>query len=437
MDTTSNGRHLRRTLLALGLVFGLAAPAAAQVCGDADGSGAVTVTDGVRVLRAAAGLGECATEVCDVDGNGSVTLTDGVNVLRAAAGLGQATGCSTGGGSLGPRRTFLRDLSNGLVLPSYRTLVTESLRLEVAIQTLVTTPGGDAIAVTQDAWRTTRHAWKETEAFRVGPSETQRTSARIDWSPVDTDQIDSEVTGSASLSTDYLDTLGAQKVGFQAMEYFLFDPAGDAAAVDGLTGVENGRRRAYLLALAVNVREHATALRDAWEPSGADFGDDLVNSGIGGDAFPTLKEAFDEVVNRLIFTAEFVEENRLGGPLGIKTGGSPRPDLVEAPRSGDAIAGALADIQGIDAVYRGTHGSNLSAQVKPLSAEIDAEVRQLLDEAIAALEAVPTPLADAVVNHHADVQAAYEAVQQLRRALTLDVASVLGVTLTFGGNDGD
>ena len=73
----------------------------------------------------------------------------------------------------------------------------------------------------------------------------------------------------------------------------------------------------------------------------------------------------------------------------------------------------------------------------PLNPEIDADVRQLIDEAIAAVQAVPSPLADAVINHPDEAHAAYEAVQNLRRALTLDVASVLGVTLTFGGNDGD
>jgi hypothetical protein len=99
----------------------LATPLAAraQVCGDADDSGSITVTDGVNVLRAAAALGACEPTRCDVDGNGSVTVTDGVNVLRAAAGLGNPTGCSSGG-SLGPRRTFLRDLSNQGVLPRYR-----------------------------------------------------------------------------------------------------------------------------------------------------------------------------------------------------------------------------------------------------------------------------------------------------------------------------
>ena len=57
-------------------------------CGDADGSGAVTVTDGVQTLRAAAGLSSpCTLATCDVNGSGTVTVTDGVAVLRGAAGL--------------------------------------------------------------------------------------------------------------------------------------------------------------------------------------------------------------------------------------------------------------------------------------------------------------------------------------------------------------
>jgi hypothetical protein len=60
----------------------------AEVCGDADGSGSVTVTDGVQTLRAAAGLtSPCTPGRCDVNGSGTITVTDGVQVLRGAAGL--------------------------------------------------------------------------------------------------------------------------------------------------------------------------------------------------------------------------------------------------------------------------------------------------------------------------------------------------------------
>ncbi len=422
------------------LALTCAAPVRAQLCGDADDSGSITVTDGVNVLRAAAGIGACDLTRCDADGSGAVTVTDGVNVLRAAAGLGNPTGCP-GGSNLGPRRTFLRDLSNLGAVASYRVLADDAVDLNIAIEDLVTAPGGERLAIAQAAWRSTRRVWKESEAFRLGPSETQRTSARIDWPAANVSQINSEVNGSTPLSSSYLDTLGAQKVGFQAMEVFLFDPVGgDDGAVDALLGPANARRRAYLLALAVNARERTAELRDAWEPTGGNFGADFIDSGIGGSAFATLKEAFDEVVNRMIFTAEVVEEDRLGVPLGVK-GGGPRPDLVESPRSGDALQDIVANLQGIADVYRGTYeggqGTSVSTQVVALSPEIDTAVRQLLDAAIAAVQAVPPPLADAVVNHRTEALAAYGEVQDLRRALTLDVASLLGVKLTFGGNDGD
>lgn len=64
-------------------------------CGDPDGSGSVTVSDGVNVLRAAADLSSTCTvaAACDVDGSGAMTVTDGVNVLRAAAGLSATLAC--------------------------------------------------------------------------------------------------------------------------------------------------------------------------------------------------------------------------------------------------------------------------------------------------------------------------------------------------------
>ncbi|MCC6848603.1 MAG: hypothetical protein IT294_08890 [Deltaproteobacteria bacterium] len=91
MRSTTVGVGVAAVALWVGLGSGAAA---AQVCGDADASGAVGVTDGVQALRAAAGLGSsCTASRCDVDGSGVVTISDGVNVLRKAAGLTIAEAC--------------------------------------------------------------------------------------------------------------------------------------------------------------------------------------------------------------------------------------------------------------------------------------------------------------------------------------------------------
>jgi len=102
MEWTSIGRRavVALALAAWGGVAAQVAGAQTVVCGDADGSGTVTVTDGVQVLRAAAGLASTCSDhasACDVDGNGSVTVSDGVNVLRKAAGLSITEACPTSG----------------------------------------------------------------------------------------------------------------------------------------------------------------------------------------------------------------------------------------------------------------------------------------------------------------------------------------------------
>jgi hypothetical protein len=82
--------------LAAAVVVGMHATALAGVCGDANGDGNVSVSDGVQTLRAAAGLGsQCDTD-CDIDGSGAITVSDGVNVLRKAAGLAVTDACPGG-----------------------------------------------------------------------------------------------------------------------------------------------------------------------------------------------------------------------------------------------------------------------------------------------------------------------------------------------------
>src|SRR5688572_12742575 len=103
---------MSRLIVAIVLFVGMwvaAAPVAAQVCGDADGNGSVSVLDGVQTLREAAGLDSvCTTAACDVDGNGSVSVTDGVNVLRKAAGLTIVENC--GGSVAGQPATVLDEI---------------------------------------------------------------------------------------------------------------------------------------------------------------------------------------------------------------------------------------------------------------------------------------------------------------------------------------
>src|ERR1700752_4755005 len=75
----------------------LRSEARAQLCGDADLDGEVTVADGARILRAAGHLErDCLPFVCDRDRDGEITDADGRLALRTAAGLSIDARCGAG-----------------------------------------------------------------------------------------------------------------------------------------------------------------------------------------------------------------------------------------------------------------------------------------------------------------------------------------------------
>ena len=124
--------HVVGMLMALGLAV-TAHPAAAQIfkiCGDVDDSKDVTVTDGVQVLRAAAGLeSDCTPEICDADVSGTIGVSDGVIVLRKAAGLDITENCIPDDGRIGLELNYLIKSTQPIVSEVLGTLVAHKSEL--------------------------------------------------------------------------------------------------------------------------------------------------------------------------------------------------------------------------------------------------------------------------------------------------------------------
>ncbi len=109
------------------LLGALAGPVQAQVfkvCGDVDDNDVVSVTDGVQVLRAAAGLtSDCTDAICDVDVSGAITVTDGVTILRKAAGLSIKENCIPDDGRINQQVAYLLQFSQPLVSAVLPTII--------------------------------------------------------------------------------------------------------------------------------------------------------------------------------------------------------------------------------------------------------------------------------------------------------------------------
>lgn len=364
-------------------------------------------------------------------------LAVGAAVLAVAA---VAASCGSGGNGSpapGPRRLMLREVSAIVIVPTYERLVNEAESLVNAAAQLDDAPDAASLAATQTAWRQTRAVWKQSEAFAIGPAQTLRTAAKIDWSPIKGDRIEAEIAGTAELTGTYVEDLGANVKGFLAIEYLLFDSAGDdAATVQALGG--DARRRRFVRALAENLRDQAALLRDAWTGGfAAVFG----NPGSDNPQFPTVKGAVDLLVNQLIFLSEEIADAQLLAALGTRNGGAPNPAALAAHRSQNGLADLLDDLAGLQSLYFGAYAGRRGASLNDIVGDLSGDVRGALSLAIVrsveTASRIPQPLERAVTADQALVERAQIRAKELMRRLEIDLVSVLGTTLRFNPNDGD
>ncbi|HWU87235.1 MAG TPA: imelysin family protein [Kofleriaceae bacterium] len=345
----------------------------------------------------------------------------------------------------GARRTTMRALTDQVVVPALDEAVLRAGAMADAARALADAPSQVALDAAQETWRTARRSWKETEAFAFGPATTDRLAASIDQASVDLAKIELELAGTAELTDLYVDNLGANRKGFHAVEYLLFRGGGDddAAVLAQLTTDPGAARRREMAAvLARGVARDAGRLQRAWAPpDGGGYAETLTSPGAANPTYPTIKSVIDAFINQSVFLAELLSDTRLAGPLGLASGGAPRPELEESGPSDNSLADLAAAVRGMRNVYTGSldgaPGDGIGTLVAARGPATDRELREAFATALAAIDAVPRPFRTAVAEHRAEVQAAYDAVKELKRILGTEVISLLGATLKFNNNDGD
>ncbi|WP_170319758.1 imelysin family protein [Polyangium spumosum] len=356
-----------------------------------------------------------------------------------------ASSCETPTADDTAQRAVMRDLAYEVMLPIYEELEQEALPLPASVGAFCDAPTEETLSAAQAAWRAARVPWKHAEAFRFGPVEDLRLGTALDFWPARVDSIEAAIAAAPeTVPVAHITSLGVSTKGLPALEYLLFDPAGGNAAVLASLGSADavGKKRcSYARALAEAIAANATAAEDAWSLEGGAFVDQVAKAGTGSVVFPTGQDGIARVVNLLIATMQAVNENRVSEPLGVVSGAGPDPSLVESRFSDDSIDDLLNILRGVEDVYLGRHGERggrgITELVAARSPAIDAAVRKAFSDAMAASAAIPPPLREAISKDPAAVTKAHDALRVLRRLLSTDVASVLGVSVTLSDNDGD
>jgi predicted lipoprotein len=357
----------------------------------------------------------------------------------AAILLAGAGACSPVPLGDGPRLMVVKTMAREVIGPALMVSATRARDLPDFFEFLASSPSPRSLMLARDAWVEARQQWKACSPMLFGPG--RDVASAVDWFPVDRKKIDELLASADPLTTARVAALGASRRGFHAMELLLFDDAtagyvAEAALLD--PGPATERRRIYLVGLAQDLGRQLDLLWAAWTP-----GPQLAaftGPGQGSSPYPTVAAAIDTVVNESITTAERAA-NLLSKPLGLMSGGEPRPELAESLPSDQVTADLMANLRGIRDLYLGTRtggdGNGITVLIEQRSPGLDRRMRAALATALDRLAAIPHPFRAALLARDPSVTAAYEAVREVKRLASTELVANLGATVKFNDNDGD
>jgi predicted lipoprotein len=348
----------------------------------------------------------------------------------------------------GERLKVVKGLATDVIAPSFAEADTTAAALTGAAEAFAAEPSAANLAATRAAWRTARLAWKRTAPFLFGPGMTLAIKDAVDWFPADPKKLDELVAATEPLTPAAIALLGAKVRGFHALELLLFGaaPGLDPAPALAATDPAGARRRSLVVALAEDVHAQLLRLRLAWAPEGENHLGRLTAPAQADSPYPTVKAVLDTVVNEAVNAAE-TATNRLARPLGLMSGGEPRPELEESAPSDHTLDELIATVLGIRRIVTGTTSPSATPEstetrgiaglVRAKNPALALRLNAVTVAAETAVRAIPRPLRAALLARDPAVTAAYQALREQRRVLSTELVAALGAVLKFNDNDGD
>lgn len=360
-----------------------------------------------------------------------MTLAAAVLAVAAAAvttRVSAAAGAVTTPAGPVSKQAALDSVARTVLLPAYADLSARAADLWRAAESLRTAPALTSLRQTQQAWRATLLAWRRTQSFAHGPVDSLGVYARIQFWPSRRQSIDRVLKANRPFDDRYLQELGANAVGLSALEVLLFDVREtDAARVKAFSGPSGDRRRRYLAALTGELTKQTRHVEQAWRGAGGY----AAGFGAGG------QQNLNLLVNDILGAIEAGAQGRLQTVIDKRHQQQFAFDLVEGGLSGTSQDGLLALLTGVQASFTGQAGLGLDDYLKQINPGTARRVEAQFQLSIAAVRAIGMPLERGIEAREVLVRQAHEACRQLEVLVKSEVASALGVTLTFRSTDGD
>lgn len=322
----------------------------------------------------------------------------------------------------------LAEFARAVAVPKYEQFSRDTDALSQAIAAFADNPNDTTLATARSAWAAVRSSWEQTEPFAFGPASALGFDGAMDSWPINQADIDTILASTAPVDGEAIADLGDTERGMHAIEYMLFGLDSRKAVADF-----SDRDRAYLQGLAQDLSRQSAGLLASWT-QGVEgqppFQAVLSRAGADGNAiYPSILAGGQELVIGLIDCLTEVGEEKLAAPFQAQD-----TQGLESRFSQLTLNDLKSNLRGVEAVYLGgvpnaadRASASLSDYVAQADAAIDAEVRQQLTAAKAALDAVPQPLEISLTDAAArdPIQAAVQAILAVRATLEEKVVPLI------------
>lgn len=329
----------------------------------------------------------------------------------------------------------LSNIYNNAILPLNVAFVVATGQLEqIAVNFReVSTPEG--LLLLQEQWRTVQLVWKQLELYDLGAVGDSFISFEINRWPSDTAKIDANMAGSDLISEPYIASLGSSSKGISAIEYLIFSENGNDTLLNSFINAgQAARKLEYLVALCENLKAKSENLKTLWEANREPFTGALEN-GISGSQ--------NQVINAMVALTEEIIISKLGAALGDSNGGIIDPERLEAHRSNFSKDILQQHLTALKMCYTGDFAST------PFRVGFDDFLVLIGSEAFSdkiigqfavcqqKLDAVNGPLENEIISNPQGLATLKDSFRDLLVLIKVDMANVLGSTITFNDNDGD
>lgn len=323
---------------------------------------------------------------------------------------------------------LLAQVGDSIIMTNYQNFSAKTTILESDFINFKNNITEANLAILQNSFLETYHAWQKVAVFNYGSGPSFDAFGRtfLNTFPTNDQTIESNIsTGVYDLGLS--SNIDAQ--GLAALDYLLYQS--DLTTVTNAFSL-NADRVTYLEVLISKIKTLSNQIETAWSVNGSNYLSTWKSKeGLDAGASPAI------LYNQFTYEIELLKKSKVGIPGGAVLGIT-NPTYVEAYYSAASLELLRTNIINLKNIFTGKNGTGFDDYLVHLGrTDLRNNINHQFDVILNRIDGFSSTLTMEINNNNPDVMNLYADIQQLVVYAKTEMASVMGVEISFQDSDND